>query len=193
MGWQSDQLQTHCFCWAASDSAGKTFLFGTSRQLKSLQSVHLFCWWMLCLPHWRYTLNFMKSYFLLGWLRLTLSRVHFLGSSYIWIKPFIILNLLLNIHFKSHICFIIITVWTNEFTYHYRSSFGISNDCNTIFIQFIQIMIGYDGQCSRGFCLGRGAHVMISSTLIIISAASLAEIKACYFDLKHSYIATMVL
>ena len=41
-------------------------------------------------------------------------------------------------------------------------------------------------QCSFGSFLGLGAQVMMSSTLIIISAASLADINACSFDLKHS-------
>ncbi len=38
-------------------------------------------------------------------------------------------------------------------------------------------------QCNWGCFLGLGAHVIISSTLMIISAASLAEIKACSLDL----------
>ena len=37
-------------------------------------------------------------------------------------------------------------------------------------------------QCNFGSFLGLGAQVMISSTLMIISAASLAEINACYFE-----------
>ena len=37
-------------------------------------------------------------------------------------------------------------------------------------------------QCNLGSFLGLGAHVMISSTLMIISAASLAEIRACSFE-----------
>lgn len=48
-------------------------------------------------------------------------------------------------------------------------------------------------QCSLGFSLGLGAQVIMLSTLMIISAASLAEIRACSLDLKHSYIINDVL
>jgi hypothetical protein len=41
-------------------------------------------------------------------------------------------------------------------------------------------------QCILGFSLGLGAQVMMSSTRMIISAASLAEIRACSLDLRHS-------
>jgi hypothetical protein len=43
-----------------------------------------------------------------------------------------------------------------------------------------------EDQWSLGFSLCLGAHVIMSSTRIIISAASLAEIRACSLDLKHS-------
>jgi hypothetical protein len=39
-----------------------------------------------------------------------------------------------------------------------------------------------DDQWSLGFSLGLGAQVMMSSTRMIISAASLAEINACSLE-----------
>ena len=47
-------------------------------------------------------------------------------------------------------------------------------------------------QCILGSFLSRGAHVMMLSTLMISSAASEAEIRACSFDLKHSYVITFL-